>query len=638
MRLLRSVVKWSVITLCVSPLYACAFLDSFVPKKGETTDVIDRSKNLTIKDFKDIGEINKKADEANANQETNITAVVGAPPIPDIAEVLAAPTPPKVANTKLVTLAVTDDVPLRDVLFELGRLASVDIEVGPGLDTRGINLRATNRPFNEVIERIATLANLRYSVNGSSIRVERDLPYVKNYSLDYLNVVRSSTSGYNISTNVVSGGGGGAGGAAGGGAAAGRAAGGAAGGGGGGGGVAGGFGASGSNSAITASADSDLWSSLEASINEILAYTPEAFDAAGANGAAPAAAPAAGGAAGGSGNLVINRQAGVMAVNATQRQHDMVQRFLNLMSRNASAQVLIEAKIVEVSLRDQFASGVDWNRVLGNINSYSGGLGSYLPNNPVNNQPLSTARTGNPALTFGIDQGDLGAVLALTQAYGTTRTLSSPRLSAINNQQAVLTFAQNFVYFNCTYTPPTTTAAVGTGTTNSGTEATLNCAQLTVPLGIIMSILPSINLDTQEVTLNVRPTLTRRIGDASNPQTGFLRSIADTPEAAALIPNITVPIIESREIDSITKIKSGGVMVIGGLMEDASANAENGAPGIGEIPIFGNLFKSRSEESNKRELIIFIKATIINSDGSAHRSDQKIYDKFTTDPRPLFNP
>lgn len=635
MRLLRKVVSWTVVAACVAPLYGCSFLDSFVPKKGETTDVIDRQQNLTIKDFKDIGIINKAAAEANAKQEPNITAVIGAPPIPDIAEVLAAPMPPKVANTKLVTLAVTDDVPLRDVLFELGRLANVDIEVGSGLDTRGINLRATNRPFNEVIERIATLGNLRYSVNGSSIRVERDLPFVKNYSLDFLNVVRSSTSGYNISTNVVSGGGGGGSSGSSGSSGSGSS------GGSGGGSASSGFGSSGSSSAITASADSDLWSSLEASVNEILASSPEgAASATGATGA-----PAAGGAAGasaaatGSGSVIINRQAGVMAVSGTQRQHEMVQHFLTLMQRNASAQVLIEAKIVEVSLSDQFASGVDWNRVIGNISSTRLGIGSYIPGSPVPGQTaLSTAGTGNPALTFGVEGGDLGAVLALTQVYGTTRTLSSPRLSAINNQQAVLTFAQNFVYFNCTYTPATTTAAVGTGTTNSGTEATLNCDQQTVPLGIIMSILPSINLDTQEVTLNVRPTLTRRVlPDAINPQTGFLRSIAANAAAAALIPTIVVPVIESREIDSITKIKSGGVMVIGGLMEDTTRNSENGAPGISELPIFGNLFKSRSEDSTKRELIIFIKATIVNTDGSAHKTDKKVYDKFTTDPRPLFN-
>jgi MSHA biogenesis protein MshL len=614
------------------PLGSCTFLDSFVPKKGESTDVIDRQQNLTINDFKDLSAIDKKAAEANAAQEPNISAALGAPPIPDFAEVLAAPQPPKVANTKLVTLAVTDDVPLRDVLFELGRLANVDIEVGPGLDSTGINLRATNRPFNEVIERIATLGNLRYSVNGSSIRVERDLPYLKNYSLDFLNVVRSSTSGYNVSTNVVSGGGGG--GSSGSSSSSSSSSGGSRGG------ASSGFGSSGSNSSISAAADSDLWSSLEASVNEILAYTPTSDGASGGGASgASGVTGASGGTAAGGGSATINRQAGVLAVNGTERQHEMVQRFLTLMTRNASAQVLIEAKIVEVSLKDQFASGVDWNRVIGNVNSTRLGIGSYVPPNPSGSSTPLTNQLGNPALTFGVDGGDLGAVLALTQVYGTTRTLSSPRLSAINNQQAVLTFAQNYVYFNCTFTPATTTAAVGTGTTNSGTEATLNCDQQTVPIGIIMTILPSINLDTQEVTLSVRPTLTRVAGTETNPQTSFLRSrlpATTTGDPTQIIPNITVPVIESREIDSITKIKSGGVMVIGGLMQDESRNQEQGVPGVSELPIFGNLFKSRSEDSTKRELIIFIKATIVNSDGSSHATDKKVYEKFVTDPRPLY--
>jgi len=158
----------------------------------------------------------------------------------------------------------------------------------------------------------------------------------------------------------------------------------------------------------------------------------------------------------------------------------------------------------------------------------------------------------------------------------------------------------------------------------------------TVPIGIILSILPSVNLDTQEVTLNVRPTLTRQVDTAKSPVTGFLQSQAASAAAAAAIPDITTPVIESREIDSITKVKSGGVMVIGGLMEDVSRNTETGAPGFAEIPMFGNLFKSRSEDGSKRELIIFIKATIINSDGSVHAVDKKLYEKFVSDPRPLF--
>jgi general secretion pathway protein D len=264
------------------------------------------------------------------------------------------------------------------------------------------------------------------------------------------------------------------------------------------------------------------------------------------------------------------------------------------------------------------------------------GVGSYLPLLPgtSTNESLSTAGTGNKALTFGVNGGDLGAVLALTQTFGTTRTLSSPRLSEINNQQAVLTFAKNAVYYDCTYEPASQSTSSSAPTTS--TEASLDCEQKTVPLGIIMSILPSINLDTQEVTLNVRPTLTRQVDIATSPVTGFLKSQAATAAAADAIPPITTPVIESREIDSITKVKSGGVMIIGGLMEDASRNTETGAPGLGELPVFGNLFKSRSEDSSKRELIIFIKATIVNSDGSTHQVDRKIYEKFVTDPRPLF--
>ncbi len=617
--------RWILLASCVLPLSACTFLDSFVPRQGEDTDVIDREKRYSINDFRDLNKIDQDKDA-----EPTVTAELGAPPIPDIAQVLAAPRAPKVANTKLVTLAVTDDVPLRDVLFELGRLANVDIEVGPGLDTTGINLRATDRPFNEVIERIATLANLRYSTVGGSIRVERDVPYVKNYSMDFLNLVRSSTTSYSLSTSIISGGGGSSGGSSSSSSSS-SSSGGSSGG-------AAGVGTSGSSSSISGTADSDLWSSLEASVTEILNYKPaEATSTTDANAQQPQPQPAQGADGAAAGAVVINRQAGVLTVNATQRQHEMIDNFLRLMTRNASAQVLIEAKIVEVALSDQFASGVDWNQVIGNAAELSVGFGKNLPLDPVTGETLVTDRIGDGApFTFGINKGDLGAVLALTQNFGTTRTLSSPRLSAINNQQAVLTFARNQVYFNCEYTPGTSTINTSTSETTSATEPTLDCEQLTVPIGIILSIMPSVNLDTQEVTLNVRPTLTRQVDTIPSPVTGFLRSIAETEEAADLIPDITVPVIESREIDSITKVKSGGVMIIGGLMEDTTRNTENGVPGAAEIPLFGNLFKGRSEDSTKRELIIFIKATIVNSDGSTHTTDHKVYNKFFHDPRPLF--
>ncbi len=592
MRLASVVVKWVVVAASVMPLYGCTFLDSFVPKKGEKTDVIDRQKNLTIDDFRNLNAIDN---EVGAGQEPTVSVALGAPPIPDIAQVLAAPKPPKVANAKLVTLAVTDDVPLRDVLFELGRLANVDIEVGPGLDAAGINLRASNRPFNEVIERIATLSNLRYSVTGNSIRVEKDLPYIKNYSVDLLNLVRSSTAGYTLSTSILGGGSSGGGSSGSSSSSSGS-----------GGGVSGGnVGTSGTTSSITSQGESDMWSALESSLKEIIAFNPAGAGPDGASGSPAPSSDAAG-------SIVINRQAGIISANATQAQHEMIGRFLGMMSRNSSAQVLIEAKIVEVSLTDQFLSGVNWNQVLG------GGsdpdyfkFGKY-----ATGSEFTTGSFPLKSVAFGIDSSSLDFVVQAAQKFGSTRTLSSPRLSATNNQQAVLTFARNEVFFDCETTPSTTIA----GTPPVVTPGTRTCTPNAVPIGIILSILPAINLDSQEVTLNVRPTLTRVVGSQPNPAE----------------PTSTYPIIEVRELDSVMKVNSGGVMVIGGLMEDASRNLSDAVPGVGEIPVFGNLFKSRNEDSTKRELIIFIKATIVNPDGSSHAVDKKVYEKFLNDPRPLF--
>lgn len=620
-----------------------------MPRKGESTDTLDRQQKLSVDDFRDLGDANKLlAGKDKKPAEVAATAALGAPPVPALAQVLATPEPPKIANSKLVTIAVTEDVPLRDVLFELGRLAKVDIEIGPGLDGAGINLRATDRPFNEVIERIAKLGNLRYSVVGNAIRVERDTPFIKNYSLDFLNIIRSSTSTYSLSTNVLSAGtsggsgsGSGSGSSGGGGGSSSSGASGSSGSS-----SSGGFGSTGSTTNINSQGESDLFSSLEASLTEILNYNPNPLEPTADAAAATTPATTPGGlgapaqaasASTASTRFVINRQSNVLTVNGTQAQHDMIERFLKLLSRNSSAQVLIEAKVVEVSLSDQFLSGVNWNSIIGNNRNFISG-GRFIPQSIdslaiPNSTQLSTPTSFDGAFTAGINRGDLDAVIALTQRFGTTRTLSSPRLAAINNQQAVLTFARNEIFFNCTAQQGAIVPNQGSPGTNQN-QPTVSCTSQTVPIGIIMSILPSINLETQEVTLNVRPTLTRQVRTVQNPGNILAARVVNTPSDVTI--NADVPVIEVRELDSVMKVKSGGVMVIGGLMEDISRNTDTGVPGAQEIPLLGNLFKSRNEDSTKRELIIFIKATIINTDGSAQQIDKAVYQKFTTDPRPLF--
>ncbi|MFO0109748.1 MAG: hypothetical protein ACK52W_04340, partial [Alphaproteobacteria bacterium] len=182
----RLIMRFSAIgSLLLTALLLTACLPSDEFDGFRLNDPYDRAMNLKRKDYRNLGQ------ESSAENPKDGQVTTGAPPIPGLAEILAAPRPPKIAQSKLVSISVTEDVPLRDVLFELARLANTDIELGNGIEG-GINFRATNKPFNEVIERISDLAGLRYSMKGGVLRVERDTPYLKNYSIDFLNVVRSS--------------------------------------------------------------------------------------------------------------------------------------------------------------------------------------------------------------------------------------------------------------------------------------------------------------------------------------------------------------------------------------------------------------------------------------------------------------
>ncbi len=132
------------------------------------------------------------------------------------------------------------------------------------------------------------------------------------------------------------------------------------------------------------------------------------------------------------------------------------------------------------------------------------------------------------------------------------------------------------------------------------------------------------------VTLNVRPTLTRQTSFVTDPGSALIN--ADLPADQQFTNNI--PVIEVRELDSVMKLESGSVMVIGGLMEEFAANEDEGVPGISRVPWLGNAFKRTDKRTNKRELIIFIKATIVGTAGNFHGADKNVYKKFFDDPRP----
>lgn len=602
----------------VLSIMLCSCIDDYSKPK----DIIDPNGNLNRQDYEDIlPQGNPKQKKHNqANQDSS-----NVPAIPEASEILTAPKQPEAGPDKLVSISVTEDVPLKDVLVELGRLADVDMEIDPGI-TGGIIMKATNRPFNEVIKRVADLGNLKYETKNGVIKIERDTPYLVNYVTDFLNIVRSNTSTMSI-------GGGSSSGSASGSSSSSSGSSGSSGGTGSSGssssGSSSGGVSSGSSDSITSSYDGDLWKSVEATMKDMIGTsatveTPTATETTSGSttgsSVSTTSTPATTG-------LTINKQAGIISAVATQKQHKDIEAYLSSVKKSVSSQVLIEAKIVEVTLDKQFASGIDW----GVLSDTKVGLkisGSFKGGITGGTDVFTIAPAANT-------NGSLGSVVSMLEKFGTSRTLSSPRLHAMNNQQSVLSFAENNVYF--TLEVKLDTAAATAGTT-AATTTTIASTPHTVPIGVILTLQPSINLETNEVTMNIRPTLSRITSTVSDPGVDLniaqLKAQSADPTQFANVSS-KLPIIEVRELDSVLKVKSGDIMVIGGLMKDVSTNTDTGIPGLERLPYFGNAFKSVVKTNQTVETVIFIKATIVPSDGVVDKADKSLYKKFMRDPRPL---
>ncbi|MCB1953548.1 MAG: general secretion pathway protein GspD, partial [Rhodocyclaceae bacterium] len=210
------------------------------------------------------------------------------------------------------------------------------------------------------------------------------------------------------------------------------------------------------------------------------------------------------------------------------------------------------------------------------------------------NAPSLGSNVGSSTTPFSVTylSGNLSIDIDLLEAFGTVKVLSSPRLSVLNNQTAMLTVVDEFVYFNV--------KAETVSTANVDSRTTFTTTPQSVSVGLVMSITPQVS-DTGEITLNVRPTIS---------------SISDLKEdpnpnlAAANIKNL-VPQIRTREIESVLRLRSGQVAVLGGLMEDRIDYKTGRIPLVGEVPLLGEIFTSRDNATQKTELVIFLRPIMV---------------------------
>jgi len=502
------------------------------------------------------------------------------PPPVQVSPILPKPKPSARPETYSV---VVNNVRAQELLFALARDARLNVDIHPDV-TGTVTLNAIDQTLPQLLSRIARQVDMRYEIQGDNLVVMRDSPYLRTYKIDYLSASRNVKMQSTASTQ---------------------------------------FGTGGSATTPTTTtttggtaqidviAENKLWESLTQNVKDILRETDKVIPAGTqlAQAAPAAQAPALQGTPPGqppafgippqptatyqeAASVIGNRESGVLYVRASSKQHERVQEFLDQVLAGAKRQVLIEATVAEVQLRNEYQRGIEWARLR------SGATGFELRQPAV---PPSTSLTPGFSLTpFTLSAANAArnftATLSLLEQFGDVRVLSSPRLSVLNNQTAILRVTRDIIYF--TLTPSTTpvTVAGGTAVVAASFTTTPNIAAE----GFMMAVLPQIN-DADAVVLNVRPTIRRRVDSVRDPN----------PALQGQNTQNDIPVFETREFDSILRLQNGEIAVLAGLMQDFVQNNESGIPGVRSIPLIGELLTNRADLSAKTELVIFLRATVI---------------------------
>lgn len=522
--------------------------------------------------------------------------------IPEPVRQSASLAPPK-PTAKLETFSVTVyNVPVQSLLFALARDAKLNVDVHPGIEGN-VTLNAINQTLPQLLTRISQQVDMRFEISGPNLIVTPDTPFLRNYKIDYVNIARNSESKVSIATQISSAGGSVVGGA-------------------------GGSGDNNSTTSVTNTSNNRFWETLVQNIKDTLYETDKTFPD-NADGIPAATEPAAGKtnvaaaprtpkfreAA----SVIANPEASLISVRATSRQHDKLQEFLDLVMNSAKRQVLIEATVIEVQLNENYQQGINWQ----SLRNTGAGEGFQFSQGKVGTTPLpSGIQQGISPSIFGMTYfnptsalGNISAAITLLESFGKVKVLSSPKISVLNNQTALLKVVDNEIYFLITAT--TTQGTIGVPATSVYTSELR-----TVPVGFVMSVTPQIS-DSDEVSISVRPSISRIIGYVQDPN----------PALAEASVVSKIPVIQTREMESILKVPSGQIAVMGGLMQDSINNLKDGIPLISRIPVFGDAFAYRNETTTKSELVIFMRPVVVKS--ASVNGDYKDYRSFLPDDRPL---
>ncbi len=275
-------------------------------------------------------------------------------------------------------------------------------------------------------------------------------------------------------------------------------------------------------------------------------------------------------------SLVVNPMASLVQVTA---EWDRVRRAAELLDRleeSLQRQVAIEVRIMEVYLDEEQQTGINWQDI--RSGDFSASLNTFD----------AAAHLNESFFQFVVNSADVTAVLEAVDASGDLRTVSTPRVTTLNNQKAVVRVVTEDVYYEATVEPAIVTNGVGT-------EPVVNYTPRIVPVGVVLDVTPQVGRD-RVITLNVHPTISDVV------------SVAESPNQD------TAPVLSIRELDTVGKVRDGQTLVIAGLISQRHNLVRTGLPVLKDLPLLGYLFGKTSERRSNIELVMLLTPVIMDGD------------------------